>query len=111
MGRVDEKVALISGAARGMGASHARLLVAEGAKVVIGDILDDQGPPTQHGSAHGRATTASSTARNGPSSTTSRRIKRKIAVGCSADPISSEQARKLATALIAAADAADEPEG
>ena len=43
MGRVDEKVALISGAARGMGASHARLLVAEGAKVVIGDILDHEG--------------------------------------------------------------------
>jgi len=43
MGRVDEKVALISGAARGMGASHARLLVAEGAKVVIGDVLDGEG--------------------------------------------------------------------
>jgi 3alpha(or 20beta)-hydroxysteroid dehydrogenase len=43
MGRVDTKVALISGAARGMGESHARLLVAEGAKVVIGDILDDRG--------------------------------------------------------------------
>jgi 3alpha(or 20beta)-hydroxysteroid dehydrogenase len=43
MGRVDDKVALISGAARGMGASHARLLVAEGANVVIGDILDDDG--------------------------------------------------------------------
>jgi 3alpha(or 20beta)-hydroxysteroid dehydrogenase len=43
MGRVDEKVALISGGARGMGAEHARALVAEGAKVVIGDILDDEG--------------------------------------------------------------------
>jgi len=43
MGRVDGKVAVISGGARGMGASHARSLVSEGAKVVIGDILDDEG--------------------------------------------------------------------
>ncbi|MGO9927532.1 MAG: glucose 1-dehydrogenase [Mycobacterium sp.] len=42
-GRVDGKVALISGGARGMGAAHARALVAEGARVVIGDILDDDG--------------------------------------------------------------------
>ena len=45
MGRVDGKVALISGGARGMGAADARALVGEGAKVVIGDILDDEGKP------------------------------------------------------------------
>jgi len=45
MGRVDDKVALISGAAsaRGMGGASAKMLIAEGAKVVIGDILDEEG--------------------------------------------------------------------
>ncbi|MBV8930496.1 MAG: glucose 1-dehydrogenase [Mycobacteriaceae bacterium] len=43
MGRVDGKIALISGGARGMGAAHARQLAGEGAKVVIGDILDEEG--------------------------------------------------------------------
>ena len=43
MGRVDGKVALVSGGAQGMGAADARALIAEGAKVVIGDILDDKG--------------------------------------------------------------------
>lgn len=43
MGRVSGKVALISGAARGMGAAYARLLVAEGAAVVIGDVLTEDG--------------------------------------------------------------------
>jgi 3alpha(or 20beta)-hydroxysteroid dehydrogenase len=41
--RLAGKVALISGGARGMGASHVRTLVTEGAKVVFGDILDDEG--------------------------------------------------------------------
>lgn len=41
--RLTDKVALISGGARGMGASHVRALVAEGARVVFGDILDDEG--------------------------------------------------------------------
>jgi 3alpha(or 20beta)-hydroxysteroid dehydrogenase len=43
MGRLDGKVALISGGARGMGKSHVRHFVAEGAKVVFGDVLDDWG--------------------------------------------------------------------
>src|SRR5947207_1477664 len=43
MARFDNKVVLVSGGARGQGAAEARLLVAQGAKVVIGDVLDNQG--------------------------------------------------------------------
>lgn len=43
MARFDGKVVLISGGARGQGAAEARMLVAGGAKVVIGDVLDDAG--------------------------------------------------------------------
>jgi 3alpha(or 20beta)-hydroxysteroid dehydrogenase len=43
MERLIGKVALISGGARGLGAAHARAIVAEGGKVVIGDVLDDEG--------------------------------------------------------------------
>jgi cyclopentanol dehydrogenase len=43
MGRLDGKVVLISGGARGQGATEARLFAREGARVVFGDILDDAG--------------------------------------------------------------------
>jgi 3alpha(or 20beta)-hydroxysteroid dehydrogenase len=43
MDRLSGKTALVTGAARGSGAAIARLFVAEGASVVIGDVLDDRG--------------------------------------------------------------------
>ena len=42
-GRLDGKVAIITGAARGQGAAEARMVAAEGAKVVLGDVLDAEG--------------------------------------------------------------------
>ncbi len=46
MNRLDSKVALISGAARGIGAETARLMVEAGARVVLGDVLDARGRET-----------------------------------------------------------------
>ncbi|MCM3453955.1 glucose 1-dehydrogenase [Heyndrickxia oleronia] len=43
MTRLEGKVAIITGAAQGMGASHARRFVAEGAKVVITDLNEEKG--------------------------------------------------------------------
>ncbi|MBB6344759.1 glucose 1-dehydrogenase [Nonomuraea muscovyensis] len=43
MGLLDGKVALVTGGARGMGEAHVRLFLREGAAVVFGDVLDEEG--------------------------------------------------------------------
>ena len=43
MGKLDGKVAIITGASRGMGAEHAKEFVKEGAQVVITDVLEKEG--------------------------------------------------------------------
>ena len=43
MGRFNNKIVLITGAARGQGAEEARLLVAEGAQVVLADVREEEG--------------------------------------------------------------------
>jgi len=43
MGKLDGKVALVTGAAQGMGAAHARMLAAEGARVVLTDVQEQEG--------------------------------------------------------------------
>jgi 3(or 17)beta-hydroxysteroid dehydrogenase len=53
MNRLDGKVALISGAARGIGAETARLMAAAGPKVGLGDVLDE--PRRQTAAAIGGA--------------------------------------------------------
>ena len=44
--RLESKVALVSGGARGIGAAITKILAQEGAKVVIGDVLEDAGQKT-----------------------------------------------------------------
>src|SRR5262245_3489775 len=46
MNSLDGKIAFVSGGARGIGAETARLLVDAGARVVIGNVLDERGRET-----------------------------------------------------------------
>src|SRR5712675_2675681 len=48
MNRFDKRTVIITGGARGMGANHARGFVAEGANVVIADILEQEGRELAH---------------------------------------------------------------
>jgi 3alpha(or 20beta)-hydroxysteroid dehydrogenase len=48
MGRLEGRVVLVTGAARGQGEAEARLFAAEGARVVLGDVLDDAGRAVAH---------------------------------------------------------------
>ncbi len=43
MGKLDGRVVLVTGAARGQGEQEARLFAAEGARVVVADVLVEQG--------------------------------------------------------------------
>ena len=45
--RLENKVAFVSGGARGMGAAEAKLFAREGARVVIGDVLENEGRNTE----------------------------------------------------------------
>lgn len=43
MGRLSGETAIITGGARGQGAEHARRFVAEGARVVVTDVIEEAG--------------------------------------------------------------------
>lgn len=46
LGRLDDKIRLITGAAQGQGDAEARLFAEEGSTVIVTDILEDEGQAT-----------------------------------------------------------------
>jgi NAD(P)-dependent dehydrogenase (short-subunit alcohol dehydrogenase family) len=55
MGSLDGRVAIITGAGRGLGRAHALLFAAEGARVVVNDVADDGSDPAEEVAAEIRA--------------------------------------------------------
>ena len=55
MGSLDGRVAIITGAGRGLGRAHALLFAAEGARVVVNDVADDGADPAEEVAAEIRA--------------------------------------------------------
>ena len=72
--RLKDKVAIVTGGAHGMGASEARLFAAEGAKVIVADILEtDAEMVAADIQAGGEEATMSSRARIRPSASNAAR--------------------------------------
>ena len=57
MGKLDERVAIVTGGGRGIGVEYAKVLAAEGAKVAVTDIVDTETTVKIIEQAGGAATT------------------------------------------------------